>query len=147
MRLPLLHGYTACMPAPQAILQTLQRSKFRSRFTLKLAEQQYLREHSLEQLTHHAERFIRERLAPAVPVNDGRQTPMRGHPVFVAQHATACCCRGCLAKWHGIAKGHPLTEAEIAGVVAVICLWLQRQAETLQIDFAVQEAPLFETLD
>ncbi len=25
---------------------------------------------------------------------------MKGHPVFVAQHATATCCRECIRKWH-----------------------------------------------
>jgi hypothetical protein len=72
----------------------------------------------------HAAELIGKRLAPAEPRNDGRQTPYRGHPVFVAQHATATCCRGCLAKWHGIAKGHELTEDERAYVVDVICTFI-----------------------
>jgi hypothetical protein len=46
------------------------------------------------------------------PANDGKQTTFQGHPVFVAQHATACCCRGCLAKWHGIAQGQALTAGD-----------------------------------
>jgi hypothetical protein len=72
----------------------------------------------------HAAEIIGKRLAPAEPRNDGRQTPYRGHPVFVAQHATATCCRGCLAKWHGIAKGHDLTEEERRYVVDVICAFI-----------------------
>jgi len=80
----------------------------------------------METVLSHAERFVRERLAVSSPVNDGKQTPMRGHPAFVAQHATATCCRKCLAKWHGIARGRPLTETEIARSLAVIAGWLRR---------------------
>lgn len=72
----------------------------------------------------HARQLITARLAPAEPRNDGRQTPMRGHPVFVAQHATATCCRGCLAKWHAIPAGRELQPAEIDYVVAVIVRWI-----------------------
>jgi predicted Fe-S protein YdhL (DUF1289 family) len=56
--------------------------------------------------------------------NDGKQTPMRGHPVFIAQHATATCCRGCLAKWHDIPAGRELTDREQQYVVQVIHRWL-----------------------
>lgn len=64
------------------------------------------------------------RLAPAHPANDGKQTPMRGHPVFIAQHATATCCRGCLEKWHQIPQGEPLSEAQQQYIVSVIHYWL-----------------------
>ena len=73
--------------------------------------------------------FVRDRLAPATPANDGRQTPMRGHPVFIAQHATATCCRTCLQINHGIAKGHELSPRERAYVVDVICRWIEIEAE------------------
>lgn len=72
----------------------------------------------------HARDFIDRRLAPAHPAKDGKQTPMRGHPVFIAQHATATCCRPCLAKWHAIPAGRPLTEEERAHVVAALERWL-----------------------
>ncbi len=74
----------------------------------------------------HAADFVAQRLAPADPRNDGKQTPFRGHPVFVAQHATATCCRGCLAKWHGIERGRMLTAEERAHIVAVIGRWLSQ---------------------
>jgi hypothetical protein len=75
----------------------------------------------------HAADLIGKRLAPAEPRNDGRQTPYRGHPVFVAQHATATCCRGCLSKYHGIAKGQALTPEQLSYVVGVICDWIARE--------------------
>ncbi len=85
------------------ILDRLSKSTFRQRFKLGAKEQTYLRTKGRDVVREHARSFIATRLAPAHPRNDGKQTPMRGHPVFVAQHATATCCRGCLAKWHGMA--------------------------------------------
>lgn len=87
----------------------------------------YLRAKGLPVVLSHAEDFIRKRLAPALIVNDGKQTPFRGHPVFVAQHATACCCRGCLEKWHRIPAGRALTSEEMVYVVSVLERWLQQQ--------------------
>lgn len=105
----------------------LGRSRFRSRFRLGQGERTYLAEKGRETVARHAADFVARRLAPAAPVNDGRQTPMRGHPVFIAQHATATCCRGCLAKWHGIPGGRPLDEAEQAMVLRVLMAWIARQ--------------------
>src|SRR5688572_13698921 len=93
------------------VFDRLARSDFRRRFRLGPKEGDYLAAKGFDTVRAHARDFIDRRLAPAAPPNDGRQTPWRGHPVFVAQHATATCCRGCLAKWHGIAKGAELTEA------------------------------------
>ena len=81
----------------------------------------------MEKVREHACDFIRKRLAPVEIPNDGKQTPMRGHPVFVAQHATATCCRGCLEKWHRIPKGRELTEAEQEYIVNVIMEWIGRE--------------------
>jgi len=112
---------------PEALFAALARSSFRSRFRLGPREREYLESRGLETLLEHAADFVAKRLAPDRPFNDGRQTPMRGHPVFIAQHATATCCRGCLAKWHGIAAGRALDPAEQAYVVGVIQEWLGRQ--------------------
>ena len=99
-------------------------SPFRSRFRLSPAERAYLAEKGSAVIRVQAERFVRERLASAHPANDGRQTPMRGHPVFKAQHATATCCRSCLFKWHGIPEGRPLDDAEVGYVVDMIMGWI-----------------------
>ena len=106
------------------LFAALASNKFRSRQRLNREDRAYLGGKSLSVLIGHARTFVTERLAPAEPDNDGRQTPMRGHPVFVAQHATATCCRGCLAKWHQIAKGKALTEDEVRYVLTVITRWL-----------------------
>jgi hypothetical protein len=95
------------------LFAALGRSAFRSRFRLACKEAEYLGQKGLAKIREHARDFVTTRLSGANPANDGRQTPMKNHPVFVAQHATASCCRGCLAKWHGIPKGKPLTEEEI----------------------------------
>ena len=69
------------------------------------------------------------RVAPADPVNDGKQTPMRGHPVFIAQHACACCCRGCLFKWHNIEKGKELNQKQIDYIVELLIKWIIKECE------------------
>lgn len=109
------------------LFDALARSAFRRRFALGPKERAYLTTKGRATVLEHAETFVSQRLAPAAPVNDGKQTPFRGHPVFIAQHATATCCRGCLAKWHGIERGHALTDAEMAHVVATIARWLDTQ--------------------
>ncbi len=105
----------------------LTRSAFRSKFRLSKKEKAYVDGKGLDLIRSHADDFIRKRLAPALPENDGKQTPFRGHPVFVAQHATATCCRGCLMKWHSIPKGRQLTEEEVKYVVEVIIKWIGEQ--------------------
>lgn len=110
----------------QVALRRLGRSKFRSGFALGADERGYLARKGLGTVLSHGRDFVGRRLAPAEPPNDGRQTPWRGHPVFVAQHATATCCRGCLSKWHGIPKKRKLTEEEIDYVLALIGGWLSK---------------------
>ena len=78
------------------LLDKLAKSPFRSRFKLSSADKLYIRQKGLDTIRLHAQDFIKTRLAPAYIPNDGKQTPMRHHPVFIAQHATATCCRGCL---------------------------------------------------
>ena len=115
------------MRDPDDLFAALGRSEFRSRFRLGPKERAYLQEKTLPVILEHGRRFVIDRLAPARPEKDGRQTPMRGHPVFIAQHATATCCRGCLAKWHYIGKGQPLSAEQIDYVLEVIERWLQEQ--------------------
>ena len=106
------------------VFARLAGSPFRSRFRLGQKEQDYLAAKGMETILDHARDFIERRLAAAEPANDGRQTPMRGHPVFIAQHATATCCRSCVEKWHAIRTGRPLTAAEQDHLVAAIHRWL-----------------------
>ena len=109
------------------VLNRLRISSFRQRFRLHGEEREYLDRKGLDIVLAHAADFIDKRLAPAYPTNDGKQTPMRKHPVFVAQHATATCCRGCLETWHGIAKGRELSAEEKQYVIDVIHRWLDMQ--------------------
>ena len=107
------------------LFAALERSAFRRRFRLDARDRADLEARGLETVLAHARDFVARRLAPADPPNDGKQTPFRGHPAFVAQHATATCCRGCLAKWHDLPRGRPLDAAEQAHVVAAIERWLR----------------------
>ncbi|SJM66078.1 DUF4186 domain-containing protein [Gulosibacter sp. 10] len=110
-----------------ALLQRLARQRFRARFHLRGRELETARTRGHDTMRRHAAELIERRLAPAEPTNDGRQTPYRGHPVFVAQHATATCCRTCLHRWHGIPPGRALDGAERARVVEAICRWIERE--------------------
>ncbi|HEV7833914.1 MAG TPA: DUF4186 domain-containing protein [Caballeronia sp.] len=112
------------------VFDALSHSSFRMRFRLGAREEAYLREHGMTEVINHAGELITRRLAPEHLPNDGKQTPFRGHPVFIAQHATATCCRGCLAKWHGIAAGKALDDDERNHVVHVIERWLKAQKVT-----------------
>ena len=107
-------------------LEAIVRQPFRARFHLRGRERALVELRGMEAVRAHAEQFIDTRLAPAAPRNDGKQTPYRGHPVFVAQHATATCCRTCLARNHGILAGAELTADERGYVVEVICRWIER---------------------
>ena len=108
------------------ILYSLSNSKFRSSFHLKEKDKEYIKQKGIEKIESHAYDFLRKRLAPAYIPNDGKQTPMRGHPVFIAEHATATCCRNCLYKWYHIPKGRELTEEEIVFLVTVIMTWIKK---------------------
>jgi hypothetical protein len=108
-------------------LAALQRSRFRSRFQLSDQDRQYIDAKGLETIHRHALDFVQNRIAPAFPTNDGKQTPFKGHPVFVAQHATATCCRECIEKWHRIRKGKALTDTEIDLIISLIMAWITRQ--------------------
>ncbi len=109
------------------IFERLAKSEFRSSFKLNDRYKAYVREKGMNVIRSHAVDFVAKRLAPAEPVNDGRQTPMQGHPVFIAQHATATCCRGCLEKWHRIPKGRELTIEQQEYIVNIIMEWIERQ--------------------
>lgn len=108
------------------ILDLLARDRFRAKFTLRDRELAYLQTWGLDRVMKDARELILKRVAPAKPRNDGRQTPWRNHPVFVAQHATATCCRGCIQRWHGIPKGRALTDEDLERVLSVIRAWLSR---------------------
>ncbi len=109
------------------LFQKLQASPFRQKFKLSEQDKAYVKEKGIEVIRKHAQDFVLQRLSAALPKNDGKQTPMRGHPVFKAQHATGCCCRGCLYKWHHIPQGRQLSPQEQEYIVNVLMEWISRQ--------------------
>ena len=108
-------------------LNKLSKSKFRSSFHLKQKDIEYINKQGIEKIKEHAYEFINKRLKPANIKNDGKQTPMKNHPVFIAQHATATCCRKCLEKWHHIKKEKELTNHEVDFIVALIIEWIKKE--------------------
>ena len=111
------------------LFERLANSKFRSSFHLKRRELSYFNEKGLDIIMEHAKELLQTRLFAADIPTDGKQTPMKNHPVFIAQHATGCCCRGCLEKWHAIPKERELTTDEQQYVLAVIREWLVRETK------------------
>lgn len=105
----------------------LAKSAFRSRFRLTDDDRAYIERVGLPTVRRHAVDFVAKKLAPAEPVNDGRQTPMRGHPVFKAMHGSAMCCRGCMEKWWKVKRGRPLTAAQQTKAVNFLMEWIQRR--------------------
>jgi len=110
-------------------LDELSKSKFRSSFHLNDNMKQYVYDHGIDKIKEDAYNLIRSRIGEQYPKNDGKQTPMRAnsHPVFIAQHACATCCRGCLSKWHHIPEGIPLTEHQIDYIVDLLMTWIKRE--------------------
>ncbi len=111
-------------------LVSLQHSPFRSRFKLLRQDLSYIDKKGVEIIRSHAFDFVTSRVAPRYPKNDGKQTPMKNHPVFIAQHATATCCRNCIQKWYGIKKGNALTDPEIHFIINLIMQWIKQQMDS-----------------
>lgn len=112
-------------------IYSLSLSKFRSSFHLRKYMIDYIKEKGLDKIERDAYYFIQNRLSDTSKVRDGAQTPMKGHPVFIAQHATATCCRGCLNKWYKIEKNRLLTNHEIDFCVALIMTWIKKELKEL----------------
>jgi Domain of unknown function (DUF4186) len=110
-------------------LDAIARQPFRAKFHLRGPDRVTAELKDPAILRLHAHDLIARRLAPAEPYRDGKQTPYRGHPVFVAQHATATCCRSCLHRWHQIPKGRELDRGERGYIVDVICRWIERELQ------------------
>jgi len=110
------------------VFRALSRSRFRRGFFLSAKQAKYLKLKGLPTILEHARQFATTRLADAEPANDGRQTPMKNHPVFIAQHATGTCCRKCLQKWHHIEAGKPLAKKQVEYIISVINRWLVCQS-------------------
>ena len=115
------------MQTIEQALEKLNRSPFRERFHLTEQDREYVRQKGMDTIRRHASDLIAHRLAPAEIPNDGKQTPMRGHPVFVAQHACTCCCRDCLQKWYHVKKGVSLTDQQQEKIVNLLMAWIQKQ--------------------
>ena len=117
------------MQTKEQALEKLNKSKFRSSFYLTKAERAYIAEKGMDTVHRHAIDLVRKKIAPANPTNDGKQTPMHGHPVFKAMHATAFCCRGCMEKWYHVPQGKELTKEQITRIANFLICWIERKLE------------------
>ncbi len=109
------------------ILYKLSKSKFRSSFHLNKQMKKYIDDKGIDKIKEHGYDFVNKRLKPRYIENDGKQTPYKGHPIFIAQHACACCCRSCLEKWHHIPKNKELNNKEVEYVVNLLIKWIEME--------------------
>ena len=117
------------MQSIEEALDKLAHSRFRSSFHLNQKQKEYIAEKGMDVIESHACDFVEKRLAPARIENDGKHTPMKGHPVFIAQHATACCCRGCLYKWYRVERNVALTPVQQQKIVKLIMAWIEKEMQ------------------
>jgi hypothetical protein len=109
------------------IYKKLMKSEFRAKFQLNNQNKEYIKDKGIIKIQNHAFEFLNVKIKPEIIKNDGKQTPMNGHPVFIAQHATATCCRGCIEKWHKIPKNKELSDIEVEYLVGLIMFWINIQ--------------------
>ena len=111
------------------LLYSLSKTKFRGSFHLNNNMKNYVTEKGMDKIENDAYQFIKDRIAPKNPKNDGKQTPMKAnsHPIFIAQHACGCCCRSCLERIHTLVlvKNKELSKDEIDYIVTVLLTWIQ----------------------
>ena len=111
------------------LLDSLVKTKFRGKFHLNKNMRDYVDNKGMEIIEKHAYDFVNSRLK--VRSNkDGKQTPMKGHPVFIAQHATGCCCRGCLERIHKIPSNIILSDEQVDYIVKVLIMWIKREMDS-----------------
>ena len=110
------------------IFNRLSKSKFRSSFHLSEKDILYIDKIGLDNIRNHAYDFVNKKLK-IKPINDGKQTAFKGHPVFIAEHATATCCRGCIRKWYGIDENKELSDKEVHFIVNIIMKWIRDEYE------------------
>lgn len=109
-------------------LDDLSKSKFRNSFHLNKNMIDYVNDKGFDIIRKHAYDLVIKRLKNYDYKKDGKQTPMKQvHPVFIAEHACACCCRGCLEKWHHINKYKTLDNEDIDYIVNIIMLWIRNE--------------------
>lgn len=119
------------MSSIENLLDSLNKTEFRGSFHLNQQMKNYVKEKGISKIEADAYFLIKQRLAPTNPKNDGKQTPMRQvHPVFIAEHACGCCCRGCLERIHHIPKGRELSFQEIDYIIKVLMTWIIREIKS-----------------
>ena len=108
------------------LFAALGRSRFRSRFVLEPGDWAYIQSRGMHCIAQHARQFVAQPCRG--PTCKRRPADADEHILFVAQHATATCCRGCLARWHGIQTGRAADRDGDRLRYDVICDRIRRQA-------------------
>lgn len=107
-------------------LNKLKRSKFRSSFKLDEKDIDTINKKGFEIIRQHAFEILNNRIK-IKKQNDGRQTPLKGYFIFIAQHATATCCRGCIKKWYNIPENSVLSNQQLDFFADLLVFWIKQQ--------------------
>lgn len=85
-----------------------------------------------------ANRQLRQLVGSVRHAREGYQTPRETSPhanaINFAQHATACCCRKCIAEWHGIPATRPLSDDELAYFTDLVMLYVEERIPAMTDD-------------
>lgn len=83
-----------------------------------------------------AEKQIRTLVGSEKHPREGIQTPRenseKANAIHFAQHATASCCRRCIAEWHGIPESRALSEGEIVYLTELAMLYVNARVPNLE---------------
>lgn len=101
-------------------------NRFRRTFHLNFHEKEEIRKSGFFELEKQARRIVNNRLK-IKPINDGRQIPFNGNPIFKAQHATACSSRKSIQRWHRIPSYKELTDMEVNHLTNTIMTWIRKE--------------------
>jgi hypothetical protein len=110
------------------IFSRLERSKFRSGIHLNEKEKIFVVNKGMQKIGEDAYDILDKKIRIKRD-SDGKQTPWHGHPVFVAQHGTATCCRKCIEKWYKIPQNKVLDERETKFFLEIILRWIEKEAK------------------
>ncbi len=114
------------------LLEKVAKCDYRAEIDLGAEDIEYINSRGFDMMIKHAQDFVERRLGPARPRNEGKQTPLKGHPLFLAQHATGSDSRRALSEYHGIAEGKELSRQQIDYVTDVVLRWLEERLAALQ---------------
>jgi hypothetical protein len=124
------------------VFKRLKKSSICNKFTLKEHEWNYLANRGLDAVLLEGRSIIIHRFSEDDSNHNCKNSPLRHHPVLVALHATGCCCRSSLFKWHGVDKEMELREKDIFYILLIIKEWFVREERPRKLSTDIESKQL-----